>query len=77
MITHVSRDLDASASAAAAMPSPLLGEPGVEVDRQVRPLLLGAVQRHHRDRTLSGERGDLLVGAVPEAHALTMPDRRE
>jgi hypothetical protein len=54
-----------------------LGEPGVEVDRQVRPLLLGAAQRHHRDRTLSGERGDLLVGAVPEAHALTMPGRRE
>ncbi len=54
-----------------------LGEPGVEVDRQARPLLLGAARRHHRYRALTGKRSNLLVGAVPKAHAPTMTDGRE
>ena len=51
-----------------------LGEPAVEVDGQVRPLLLGAAKRHHRHGAGAGKRGYLLVGAVPETHALSLPD---
>jgi hypothetical protein len=51
-----------------------LGEPAVEVDGQVRPLLLGAAKRHDRYSADAGKRGYLLVGAVPETHPLSLPD---
>ncbi len=50
-----------------------LGEPAVEVDGQVRSLLLGAAKRHHRHSARTGKRGDLLIGALSETHPLTLP----
>lgn len=46
-----------------------LGEPGIEVNRQMRALLLGTSERDHRDDVTSGQWMDLFIGEVAVSDA--------
>ena len=54
-------------------PADLLGEPGIEIHRQVRALLLGAARGNDGQPALFSAIPDFLVGQITELHGVLFP----
>jgi hypothetical protein len=51
-----------------------VGEPAIEINGQMRALLLSTAKRDNRHRASTGKRCNLPVGTAPKAHVFTMPE---